>query len=191
MKFVNIKLSEIKYFELGIGKRVLKKTVYKVQSGIPVYSANVRTVFGYAEKSNIKKFDTPYVLWGIDSYFEFNIMSKGVEFATTDHCGSISVKDKNILPEYIAYQLNRVKSEHSFDRSWRPSLKNMSKVSIKIPIIPTDHNLKTCEGYQFDLEEQTKLAKKFKLLQKVKGKLQLLEEEIKQLESVADSVVLD
>lgn len=191
MKFVNISLSETKYFDLGIGKRVLKKDVYKTQNITPVYSANVRAIFGCVDKSNLEKFDAPYVLWGIDSYFEVNIMAKGVVFATTDHCGSIRIIDENISPEYIAYQLNRVKSDHSFDRSWRPSLKNMAKISIKIPIISTNHDLKTCEGYQFDLEEQTKIAKKFKLLQKVKGKLQLLEEEIKQLESITDSVILD
>lgn len=190
MKFVNVKLSESRFFDLGIGTRVLKKDVYKVQSGIPIYSANVRVVFGFMEKSNIERFDTPYVLWGIDSYFEFNIMPKGVKFATTDHCGSIRIKNENIIPEYVAYQLNRIKAEHSYDRSWRPNLKNMSKVSIKIPIQPTSHESKTCEGYKFDLIEQERIAKKFKLLQKVKTKLQLLQEEIEQLEETSDTVIL-
>jgi len=191
IKFAHIKITDANYFELGIGKRVLKKQVYKVQSGIPIYSANVRVIFGYANKSNMSEFDAPYVLWGIDSYFEFNIMSKGVKFATTDHCGYIRIKNENILPEYVTYQLNRIKAEHSFDRSWRPSLTNMKKVSIKIPIMPTNHTIKTCESYQFNLEEQERITKKFKLVQKVKTKLQLLEEEIQQLESIADTVILD
>lgn len=190
-KFVNIKLNDSKYFDLEIGKRVLKKDVYKIQNGIPIYSANVREMFGYASESNITKFDTPYVLWGIDSYFEFNIMSKGVKFATTDHCGYMRIKNENIIPEYVSYQLNRIKADHSFDRSWRPSLRNMEKISIKIPVIPTNHALKTCEGYQFDLKEQERITKKFKLLQKVKIKLQLLEENIHELENIADTVILD
>jgi len=190
-KFINIQIADSNFFDFEIGKRVLKKQVYNVQSGIPIYSANVRVPFGYTDKSNITEFNTPYVLWGIDSYFEFNIIPKGVKFATTDHCGHIRIKNEKILPEYITYQLNRVKAEHSFDRSWRPSLTNMKDISIKIPIIPTNHNLKTCEGYQFDLQEQDRIAKKFKLLQKVKNKLQLLEEQIKELENIADTVILD
>lgn len=56
-------------------------------------------MFGYTDKSNISKFDMPFVLWGINSYFEFNIIPKEVKFATTYHCGSIRLKDEHIIPE--------------------------------------------------------------------------------------------
>ena len=186
--FIEIKLSDTKFFDLAIGKRVLKKQVYQKRGKIPIYSANVNEVFGYTNKSNILSFDTPYVLWGIDSYFEFNIIPSGTKFATTDHCGTIKIKNTEIIPEYINYQLNKIKTS-SFDREWRPSLKNMGKKSVSIPVL--ENSKSNSKEINFDVETQKQIAKKFTLLKKVKEKLQLLREEMKELEDTADAVILE
>ncbi len=92
-----ISLKDKEYFELFIGKRVLKRQIFRSKGKIPVYSANVFKPFGYLEKGNIEDFSHDYVLWGIDGNFEFNIIKKGIKFATTDHCGAIKVLHKGAL----------------------------------------------------------------------------------------------
>jgi hypothetical protein len=185
--FIELGLDDTRFFGLTIGRRVLKKHVYKATGTIPIYSANVTIPFGYTSKkpTNVD-FEKPHVLWGIDSYFELTVKQKDEVFVKTDHCGSVEIKTPNIVPEYIWYQLNRLKAKLDFDRTWRPSLKNMNKVKIKMPILSQDAN-----GIKFDLNEQQRIAQKFKTVQLVKRKLQLLQDEIQQLEEQADKVIIE
>jgi hypothetical protein len=44
-------------------------------------------------------------MWGIDGTFDLNLMPKGEQFATTDHCGYIEILDDKILPEYLQLML--------------------------------------------------------------------------------------
>jgi len=67
-----ISLANNKYFDISIGKRVIKKEVYKSKGKIPVYSANVFKPFGFLVESNIDDFSHNYLLWGIDGNFEYN-----------------------------------------------------------------------------------------------------------------------
>ncbi|MDH3324828.1 MAG: SAM-dependent methyltransferase [Candidatus Peregrinibacteria bacterium] len=132
-EFREISLSDESYFELFIGKRLLKKDLIKIKGNIPIYSANVTTPIALHNKSNITNFGNNFVLWGIDGDFEFNSMPKNMPFVTTDHCGAIRILNDYILPEYLMIQLDSVKSEYGFDRGLRASLKNMKKVKILIP----------------------------------------------------------
>ena len=122
---MEISLSDSDYFEIFIGKRILKFEVFNSRGNIPVYSANVMKPFGFLEESNIDDFSVDYVLWGIDGNFEFNIIPRGIRFATTDHCGAIKIKDENILPEYLLYELELQRHIKGFDRTLRSSLANM------------------------------------------------------------------
>jgi len=180
-------LDDTRFFQLAIGKRVLKKQVYKATGTIPIYSANVTIPFGYTNKTPAN-FDPqkPHVLWGIDSYFELTVKQKGEIFVQTDHCGSVAVMVPDIVPEYIWYQMNRLKAKLDFDRTWRPSLKNMKKVKVRMPIISQDAG-----SVKFDVTEQERIAKKFKAVQSAKRKLQILQGEIEQLEEQADKVILE
>ena len=112
----------------------MKKDYFESKGTVPVYSANVFEPFVYADESNISDFEHPYVIWGIDGAFEFNAMDKGTVFATTDHCGSIKIKNDQINPLYLAYILEQNKHLYGFDRGLRASLTNMRQVSIKIPV---------------------------------------------------------
>lgn len=161
--FVGLSLDDENYFELFIGKRVLKRDLPKLVGDIPLFSANVYQPFGMIKESNIECFNHDHVLWGIDGEFEFNVMEKGEIFATTDHCGAVKIKDDRIYPYYLMYQLYLVKNRYGFDRGLRSSLKNMAKVEIEIPV--------DAEG-NFDLEAQKELTNVFLMSNEIRGKLQ-------------------
>lgn len=160
---LKISLADTKYFEAFIGKRILKKNIRNSQGDIPAYSANVFKPFGFISKSNITDNTYHHILWGIDGNFEFNVIKKGVKFATTDHCGAIKILIDDILPDFLLYQLNRVKIKYGFDRTLRASLKNMKKVEISIPI--------NKDG-SFDIETQQKIASNQEIIIEMKQELQ-------------------
>jgi len=157
-----VSLNDCKYFEIFIGKRVLKSEVFNSKGTIPVYSANVFEPFGFLSKSNISDFSVDYVLWGIDGKFEFNMIPRGKHFANTDHCGAIKIKNKNILPEYLLYELELQSHLLGFDRTLRPSLANMENVVVKFPI---DKN-----GI-FDIKAQKNIVQKYMALKNIKDNL--------------------
>jgi len=161
-KLKEISLNDSNYFQLSIGKRIVKKEMVNFTGKIPIYSANVYKPVGYSDKSNIKNFKNNFVLWGIDGDFEFNAISKNTRFITTDHCGAIRILTDNILPEYLMIQLDRVKHEYGFDRELRASLKNMSKVNIKIPFNASS---------EIDIEKQKEIIKKYNVIQEVKKQI--------------------
>lgn len=161
-KLVEVTLSDKKYFNLFIGKRLVKKDLIKISGNIPIYSANVKTPISYHNSSNIKDFNSNFVIWGIDGDFEFNFIKKNTPFVTTDHCGTIRILSEDILPEYLMLQLHYKKHQYGFDRGLRASLKNMEKVSIEIPIndlgkIDVEKQLEVIEKYQYIFELQDKV----------------------------------
>ncbi len=146
---VDISLSDRDFFELSIGKRVLKKDYIVPKGNIPVYSANVFIPFVYSDASNISDWSKPYVIWGIDGDFSFNVFPKGEKFASTDHCGVIQIKNDKINPYYLAYTLEEAKHLYGFDRGLRASLTNMKSIRISIPVD---------ENGEFDVIAQEKIA---------------------------------
>jgi len=167
--FKEIFLSDEQFFELSIGKRVLKKDILKSKGKIPLYSSNVFHPFGYVAQSNINYFTGNHILWGIDGNFDFNIKKRGEPFATTDHCGVIKIKQDNILPEYLLYQLNLVKHMYGFDRSLRASLNNMRNIKIKIPYK---------NNGKIDVKKQEELVAKYMKFLNIKNEIKNLIEEI-------------
>ena len=157
-----VSLNNSNYFDLFIGKRVLKSEVFNSKGKIPVYSANVFEPFGFIDKSNINDFFSDYVLWGIDGKFEFNIIQRGTKFATTDHCGTIKIKNLHILPEYLLYELELQSHLLGFDRTLRPSLANMKEVTVKIPIDKKGH---------FDVKTQDIIVQKYMTIRAIKEDL--------------------
>lgn len=162
MKYKKVFLSNKKHFKLSIGKRKLKKDLKDQNGDIPLYSANVFEPFGYVSTSNIESFDFPAILWGIDGNFELNYLKPNLKFATTDHCGTIHILNKKIVPQYILYTLYLLKEELSFDRNFRASLFNMKTISINIPI---DSN------GDFDVNKQHECIKKYQAILMKKGEL--------------------
>ncbi|MBU1130974.1 N-6 DNA methylase [Patescibacteria group bacterium] len=171
--FKTISLDDKSYFNLSIGKRLLKKDLFKnrdsQKANISAYSANVFVPFGYVEKSNISNFVNPYILWGIDGNFDLTFKDKGEVFASTDHCGTIEVLDKNINPEYLLIALYLKKIEYGFDRGLRSNLVNVRKVEINIPIDKSGN---------FDTELQKKLVESNQKIKNIQNTIIELKEKI-------------
>lgn len=159
---VEVSLSDKSLFELSIGKRVLRKDFQTPRGEIPVYSANVFIPFVYSDSSNITDYQAPYVIWGIDGVFDFNVVGMSKPFATTDHCGAIKILNPNIDPFFLAYMLRETSHKYGFDRGLRASLTNMKNVKIAIPII---------DGGIFDIDYQRFIARQLESVGQVKKEI--------------------
>jgi len=166
---IEVSLSDNTLFELSIGKRVLRKDYQTPRGEIPVYSANVFTPFVYSDTSNIADYNAPYVIWGIDGIFEFNVVGMGKPFATTDHCGAIKILNPDIDPFYLAYMLRETSHIYGFDRGLRASLTNMKNVRITIP---------TIDDGTFDIEYQRFVARQLESVGQVKSEIKQKEKHI-------------
>lgn len=167
--YKSILLNNKQYFDLFIGKRLVKKEIIKTKGNLPIYSANVFNPVGFDNKSNIKDFNNNFVIWGIDGDFEFNFIEKHKPFITTDHCGTIRILNNDILPEYLMLQLYGISYKYGFDRGLRSSLKNMEQVSIQIPF-----NKKG----KVDLILQKEILEKYQIIKEVKNKIKECKEKI-------------
>lgn len=128
-----VSLGDDKLFALSIGKRILRSE--HTQSGVPAYSANALVPFGLVEASNLNDFSKPSLLWGIDGNFDWNLLSPGQPFATTDHCGRLQLENDRIDPEYVYWYLKITRGRYGFDRVYRASLDNMrSEITVTLPI---------------------------------------------------------
>jgi hypothetical protein len=143
-----VSLGDKELFDLSIGKRVLLSE--STGEGIPVYSANVNHIFGYTRTSNLTNFDQDSLLWGIDWVLNWNRIPEGQEFATTDHCGRLLIKNQEIDSEYLLWVLRSTRSSYGFDRVFRANLGNVKQV-VTVPI-PTN-----ADG-EYDLERQREIA---------------------------------
>ena len=128
-----ISLGDENFFRLSIGNRVLRSQ--HVADGIPVYSANARSPFGYVESSNLQDFKYPSLLWGIDGIFDWNLIPAGERFATTDHCGRAEILDSRLDPAYLLAYLRTTRNTYGFDRVFRASLRNVkANVEVTVPV---------------------------------------------------------
>jgi len=166
----SISLGDKRYFELFIGKRILKKQMFNSQGNIPVFSGNVSIPFGFLDRSNVSDFKHNYIIWGIDdANFDFGLILKGMEFATTDHLGAIKILDNEIQPEYLLYELKSKKKSLNFGWTFRPSLYVMRRLKVDIPI-KTDGS--------FNIQLQRTIGKKFSMIERIKVDLKQIYEDL-------------
>ena len=180
--FKEVKLSDTNYFELSIGKRKIKKEFVNISGSIPIYSANVKEPVGYHNRSNIDDFSNNFVLWGIDVDLEFNAIPKNTAFVSTDHCGTIRIKNDDISPEYLMIQLEKVKHKYGFDRGLRASLKNMQIVSIEIPFN---------KNGDIDIDKQKEIISKYEYVFDVKKNVSDYKQKLKELSVSIASLIAD
>ncbi len=167
-----ISLSNQNYFNLFIGKRLIRKELVHVKGEIPIYSANVSSPISFHNKSNISDFSNNFVIWGIDGIFDFNFIPKNSPFVTTDHCGTIRILTDSILPEYLMLQLEKVKHKYGFDRGLRSSLKNMQAFYIEIPFDRQGN---------IDIEKQKEVVEKYGYILELKAKIEIYKKQITEL----------
>lgn len=173
--FKEISLSNKDFFNLFIGKRLVKRDLININGTIPIYSANPKTPISYHYQSNILDFSNDFVIWGIDGDFEFNAIPKNTPFVSTDHCGAIRILDDKILPEYLMIQLEKVKFKYNFDRELRASLKNMLTVDIELP---------------FDSKNEIDIAKQLDVIEKYKNSKSLFEK-IENYKSQIENLIIE
>ena len=121
-------------FELGIGKRVLKKDIHQNRSGVALYSANVRKPFGYVKMANAGNLQYGGVLWSMDSDFDCRHAAPGEAYSITDHCGQLNILVPGIDPSYLAAQIKQAGLDYGFNREFRPSLEMIGKLEIELPV---------------------------------------------------------
>ncbi|MFT4252654.1 MAG: N-6 DNA methylase [Caulobacter sp.] len=129
-----VKLGDKIMFGLRIGRRVLKKDVYKSSAKVPLFSANVRQPFGYVEKANAGGLEFGGVLWNIDhSEWDCRAVAPGDLYSITDHCGEVAIRCALIDPRFLANQIRQAGFDQGFNREFRASLGLMSDVEIELP----------------------------------------------------------
>ena len=136
--WIEVSLGDKKLFSTKIGKRVLKKTVYQIEEGIPLYSANVRNPFGYVQKANAGGLAKGGCLWSIDSDFDVREVTPEEVYYITDHCGELRILGDDIDPVFLARQVRRAGIVKGFARDYRSSLDNMRKLAIRLPARTVD-----------------------------------------------------
>ena len=174
---IEVSLNDKTLFDLSIGKRLLRKDYIEASGRIPAYSSNVFSPFVYTSYSNVEDFSVPYVLWGIDGTFEFNVMPIGKKFAYTDHCGVIKIKNPKINPYYLAYTLEENKHKYGFDRGLRASLSNMKSVKVSIPVD---------DSGEFDESAQSGIADSMLGMRQIRESLSEKKAEIKRVKIFID-----
>jgi type I restriction enzyme M protein len=128
-----IKLS-LNDFELGIGNRLLRKNISDNQEeGIPVYSANVYTPFGYTKETLLDDFNSKTIIWGIDGDWQVNVVNENIPFYPTDHCGYLRISKGYWKPNYLSRALFLVGSKENFSRSLRASIARIKELKIPVP----------------------------------------------------------
>lgn len=129
-----VALGDKQLFELSIGSRVLKEDIYKNRTGVPLYSANIRTPFGFVHAA--KQGDLPYggALWSIDSDFDCRGVAPGELYSITDHCGQVKLLRDTIDPHYLARQIKQAGLDRGFNRDYRPSLKVIRELEVELPV---------------------------------------------------------
>ena len=123
---------------------------------IPVYSANVKTVFGKIDKLLITSFDTPSIIWGIDGDWMVNFIPEGKEFYPTDHCGVLRVKDTDTLnPHFVMYLLRAAGQKAGFNRTYRASIDRVGGLSIpNVPIAIQNEVMNKVDGYEKAIKKE-------------------------------------
>lgn len=165
-----VEMGDKTLFDLSIGRRVLKKTLVKLhEGGIAVYSANVFDPMGYMNRNDVEGIAHNAILWGIDGNFGLRCAPKGEVLVKTDHCGAIQILDSAIVPEYLLYALTLRREEETFDRSFRASLSNMRRFTVKMPL--------QADG-AFNIKIQQEIAGRFTDAEQKKAKLDQIKNQL-------------
>ena len=120
---------------------MLKSEILNENTGTPIYSANVLQPFGYTHNQFLKDFSKDSVLWGIDGDWMVNLITAGVPFYPTDHCGVIRVKAEGIHPRYLAMALEKEGHRVRFSRSNRAKTEAIKSLKLYFPPMDAQENL--------------------------------------------------
>jgi restriction endonuclease S subunit len=182
ISFETVSLGNEKYFEIDNGERVRKQDIQKAQGQIPFYSSSKfeNEVMGYVSDKikeivhNAKKFKGKYLTVNADGSVGKVFIREG-EFYLNDVVNTIKILNKQILYEYLLYELQNkidILGYGKWDKKlYKTELKQ--EISIEIPI--------NNKG-EFDLDKQKEIANKYGKIEQIKNKLK---EDYKKIEDIA------
>ncbi|MCA8919370.1 MAG: N-6 DNA methylase, partial [Planctomycetes bacterium] len=130
-----VALGDTTLFGVRIGRRVLKKDIYKNRTGTPLYSANVRKPFGFVAAPNAGGLAHGGFRWSIDSDWDVVPVAAGERYSITDHCGQLEIRVEGINHRYLARQVLAAGAEQGFNREYRPSLAQMRALEVELPML--------------------------------------------------------
>lgn len=173
-KFPLIRLNDPNKFDLRIGRRVLASEIGK-QGSYPVYSANVKSVFGYINHLLFNDFEKPSILWGIDGDWMVSYIDKNKAFYPTDHCGIIRVIDQHINPYYVALELEEIGKYYGFSRTFRASTERIAAVQIPLPPLDVQQQIvKECREIDKEYNNNRMSIEKYRhKIDDIFGKLEI------------------
>lgn len=173
-EYKDIKLTDNRYFEILSGSLGMKKNEYgvldsKSKQDIPIYTATLDPV-AYFKKGILPK--KPHEASDKDPHISFASDGDGtagtnIVYHTSPYYINTSrlafrVLDKKIRPEYIFFAIQNIKKIYGFDYKHKATLKNIDKITIKMPI--DSHGI-------FDVDIQNEIAMKHKLIKELKNEM--------------------
>ncbi len=184
--YIEIKLTDKKYFEILSGGLGMKKDEYalldtKNKDDIPIYTATLNPV-AYFKKDTVKRtpnnasINQPHISFASDGdgTAGTNIVYHTKPYYINTTRLAFTIKHNKIHPEYIYFAIQNIKKKYGFDYKHKATLKNISKIDIKIPI---DKN------GEFGLDKQKEIAGKSKMISELKKNLK------SQFDSITNAII--
>lgn len=88
-------------------------------------------------------FDGEYITWTTDGANAGTVFYRNGQFSITNVCGIVNVTDKQVLPKYLFYILQREAPTHVNKGMGNPKLMSnvMEKISVPIPALACQKNI--------------------------------------------------
>ena len=140
--------------EIGRGRVISKKEINNNFGEYPVYSSQTSNngIFG---KINSYDFDGEYITWTTDGIYAGSVFYRNGKFNCTNVCGTLKIKQNNLLAKYISYVLPIYTALHVVKVA-NPKLMNNVMANIQIPL----PNIEVQEKIVSEIEVIEKLNEK-------------------------------
>ena len=166
--YIDILITNKKYFDLNRGKRITKNEIDKNKGDIPVYSSSKKenSVLGYIDeqyllKNNLILCQKPSILFNLDGSVGYCFLRNNKKYSYIDVVASLLPKDNNINMDYTLYKLREAikKTEANYQTKLYFNKINNYQISIRYPI---DKN-----GV-ISIKKQKDIAEKYKKIEHIK-----------------------
>lgn len=176
--YMEVLITNKKYFDLNRGKRITKKEIDKNKGNIPVYSSSKKedSVLGYIDeqyllKNNLILCQKPSILFNLDGSVGYCFLRKNKKYSYIDVVASLLPKDKKINMDYTLYKLREAitKTGANYQTKLYFNKINNYQISIRYPID---------ENGDISIKKQNEIADKFKKVEFIKNNISMELEKI-------------
>lgn len=172
--YIEIKITDLKYFEILSGMLGMKKKEYalidtKKDTDIPIYTATLNPVAYLGAKSMTK---SPHNASPHDPHISFasdgdgtagtNIVFHDKPYFVNTSRLAFKIKNQYLDAEYIFFAIQDIKQKYGFNYKLKATLKNIALIKIKVPV---------GKNGEFDLECQRDIVEKSKMIRDLKADL--------------------